>query len=244
MQFSPSKVGYASHQLSLWHGKCPNGCLYCYVEKLYGGKGQKYAWATGEYRRNPKALELATHAAKKGVMQLVVSFTSDPLPQFPSEKDNNYNFDYLVEVLTILQDRQIPTKVLTKNAAIADLVNYLQPSPELQIGCSITTNWYNESAQRQWEGNCPSTIADRLIALSKLRDYGFRTWASCEPILPDTNIGKLLNDLKGAGIQETWFGNGNYYPALNWCDWSLVKQQIQDYPYCQSLNIHFKGALA
>lgn len=238
LQFSKSKVEYASHQLSLWYGKCPHNCRYCYVEHLYGEAGRKYAWAVGQPRLNKRVFDLAEHAPAEEVKCLYISFTNDCLPRGVS-----YNLFELGRLLRILIKRKIPTRILTKNADIQDLNSQVHPSPYLTVGCSITTNSDNQKIASDWEPNA-STITQRLGALQHLYALGYQTWISAEPILPGTNIELLCHELSLVRAQDIWIGKGNYFKELDEAfDWTAVMTDLRFFADSYQLPFHYKEEL-
>lgn len=241
MQFSKSKVEYASHQLSLYHGECPHGCKYCFVQN-YRRRGWK--WAVGDLRVNERAWDLAKLASKKDVTCLVVSFTNDPFPQVFDHPQHHYKAYFLYKILSILESRAIPTKVLTKNADIDYLAGAVNPPFEhIQIGLSITTDPLNERVKRKWEPYS-SSIEGRLLALANLRDNGFRTWISVEPILPHTDIELLFEHCFQVDSEEIWVGKGNYIKELEQAfDWKAVANQIMTFHYRTKTKIFLKKEL-
>lgn len=241
MQFSKSKVEYASHQLSLYHGECPHQCRYCFVQN-YRRRG--WIWAFGDLRVNEKAWDLAKLASKKDVTCLVVSFTNDPLPKIPNDQDWWGRYRFLTKILECLETRQIPTKVLTKNADIDYLAGAVNPPfKHIQIGLSITTDPLNERVKRKWEPYS-SSIEGRLLALANLRDNGFRTWISVEPILPKTDIDCLMVDCLSTLPEEIWVGKGNYIKELEQAfDWKAVANQIMTFHYRTKTKIFLKKEL-
>jgi len=192
MQFSPSKVEYVSHNLSNWYGKCPHGCIWCF-NQIYRKRGWK--WACGPLRKNEKALKIAKKANASNVTCLMLSFTNDPLPYGHETEIQRQRLAYLLEILEILEERQIPTKVLTKNRQIHLLTYKTIPYDYIQIGLSITTNPWNSTIERTYE-RCLYSNDDRIYALKALAKKGFRTWVSMEPILPETDIKDLLRVLR------------------------------------------------
>src|SRR4030042_131780 len=222
-KFSESKVEYASHQLSLYYGECPHKCSYCFVNN-YRKRG--YSWAMGELRVNQKAFSIAKEADTSKVTCLVVSFTNDPFPISYNEDVKDQRLASLKILLDILEARKIPTKVLTKNAQIEDLLDFQQdPYKYIQIGFSITTNPDNAIMRARYEPFA-SSIDERITALELFQVAGFKTWVSVEPILPNTQILDLLYSLNRIGVEEIWVGKTNYDPFLskvyNWED--LLKQ--------------------
>lgn len=249
-RFSESKVEYASHQLSLYYGKCPHQCSYCFINYLY--RKRKIPWSMGELRRNQKAIQIAKQANADKVDCLVVSFVNDPLPRlhphrFLSEIARSDMFycrlNYLIEILDILNKRKINTKVLTKNSDIYEIALTRDPYEYITLGCSITTNGYNDSVRKYFEPNT-STIKGRFSALDILKEHGFKTWVSMEPILPKTNILGLITSLISREVDEIWVGKNNYDPELtNVYDWKRLCKTLLKHQPIFSPKLHIKSEL-
>jgi len=198
----------------------------------------------GELRQNRKAIQIAAKANADNIDCLVISFVNDPLPRLYSNtalldkaKESLYysRLNHLIRILDILEKRKIITKVLTKNANILEIAHIRDSYDFITLGCSITTNVYNESVTKYFEPNT-SSIRDRLLALNLLNKHGFKTWVSIEPILPNTNVLGLIHSLVSRNVSEIWIGKNNYDPelmfAFNWkqlCK-TLLKYQPLYYP--------------
>ncbi len=240
MQFSKSKVEYATHQLSLYHGECPHNCSYCFV-KMY--RKRNWEWATGSLRRNHKAKELAKKASVSGVECLVISFTNDALPYSSNIREMKKRMWYLIGIMEILEARKIPTKILTKNAMINQLTEHTAPYKYIQIGLSITGNidgWDNATKYEKYS----STNQMRFKTLKTLSNKGFRTWVSLEPILPQTDIEQLIKKITwGNRINEIWIGKPNYHQELikAFC-WSDVAKLAVFYQK-KNPQLHIKSEL-
>lgn len=224
VRFNKSQVEYASHNLSLYYGICPHLCRYCFIDRLY--RKRKWSWAIGPNRLNEKAFELAEKANGDDIDCLVISFTNDPLPKTTTTQGWHNKLKVLIKLLDILEERQIPTKVLTKNGGIWGIVDRTEPYKYIQIGLSITTNKENHKVKSYWEPNS-GHIAGRLGALLILKRRGFRTWVSAEPILPQTNLLMFFNQIFDTQPEEVWFGKGSYHQELeNAFDWGDVANVI------------------
>lgn len=243
MQFSESKVEYASHQLSLYYGECPHKCTYCFVGNY---RKRNWDWANGPLRINEKAYGIAKSADLSDIECLVVSFTNDPLPDRIQEGKGVETLLRLTKLLNILEKRGIPTKVLTKNAQIRDIIP-LVPIPYrfIQIGMTLTTNFLLSEISQEWEPHA-SPLKSRYHALRELQANGFRTWVSAEPILPGTQLYIFMVDLLTVNAEEIWIGKGNYLKELinahNWKKLAKLVRKFQINPLI-STKFHMKREL-
>lgn len=234
VEFSESKVEYASHQLSLWYGECPHKCTYCFVTNY---RNRHWSWAEGPLRKNKRALTIAKLAPINNVTSLVISFTNESLP--PNEPDA---MQWLVEVVKVLLSRNIQVKILTKNCAIVTIANHIPPNPLLTIGMSITSNPGNDAIINQYEPYA-SSMSARIGSLIYLHELGYRTWVSMEPLLPNTNIEMLLDYIKTIRPTEVWVGKGNYHADLDWANWREVAKRIIEERNATGINYQLKQEL-
>jgi DNA repair photolyase len=237
VKFSESKVEYATHNLSIYHGECGQ-CRYCFNQRA---AKSGYGWATGPLRINPKLFDIVKSAPAEDVKALYISFTCDPLPLRIPIADA---LETLAKVLTILVDRKIPTKVLTKNALIRSLGEHIAPSRYLTVGLSITSDSFNKKMRYDWE-RYTHPIHLRLQALAQLKAAGFQTWVSVEPILPNTDLDVLMLEVLGVKPDEIWIGKGNYFPELEQAfDWGAFLEHLKLYTGLDlATKIHIKREL-
>lgn len=173
---------------------CSNGCTYCYLKKGRGAKilgGDKPTLKTC-FKDKTHALEVFEKEVKANLPELqkhglFFSFTTDPmLPE--------------TQVLTmnaagIAAKNHIPVKILTKCADwVDDFIQWLD-------------NSNSDNAAKEWRKNyafgftltghdelepCASTNQERIEAIKKLHDAGFRTFASIEPIIDFESSYKMI----------------------------------------------------
>ncbi len=158
---------------------CSNFCTYCYlkkgrVAKVLGGCEPKLKSC---FESEAHALELfqkellfnANEIRKHG---LFFTFTSDPcLPE---------TIDLFQRAIFYCDQLSIPVKVLTKTAWWCKYIMwdiYVKPYFGYQIAFGFTLTGHDEL-----EPNA-STNQERIEAMKKLHDAGFKTFASIEPII-------------------------------------------------------------
>lgn len=179
---------YAEWACNFYVG-CSNGCEYCYCKKgmLAGVMGQDKPQLKKCFRDKFQALEIfqkellqnATEIRKHG---LFFTFTSDP---FLSK-----TIDLTQRAIFYCDQLSIPVKVLTKTTWWAEPMRwdiYVRPYLGYQIAFGFTLTGHDEL-----EPNA-STNQERIEAMKKLHDAGFKTFASIEPII---DFGSSLRMIK------------------------------------------------
>lgn len=176
--YNPSgKAGEYSYWACNFYVGCSNGCTYCYCKKgiLAGAMGQDkpqlkkcfknidFAMAYFEKELDENQVELKKHG-------LFFSFTTDPLLSETKELTfwamNKCYFNY------------VPVKILTKCTGWLDkflTTKLVDHKKEIAIGFTITGHDELEPGA--------ATNQERIEAMKKLHDAGFKTWASIEPII-------------------------------------------------------------
>ena len=166
---------YAKYACNFYKG-CSNSCTYCFNNRWGWGdvptlrkcfKDEQHALEAFEKELLKNLPELQKHG-------LLFSFTTDPMLQ------------YITEILTwsaaemaILKN--VPCKILTKCTGwVDDLVEYEKDNREkwktlCAFGFTLTGHDELEPGA--------STNIERIKAMKKLHEAGFKTWASIEPII-------------------------------------------------------------
>jgi len=197
--YNPSgKAGEYSYWACNFVVGCSNGCTYCYLKK-----GRGAAILGGDKPELKKCFKNESHALKVFETELLqniedlrkhglfFTFTSDPMLQ----ETIKLNWD----AIELCVNYRVPVKILTKKADWVDkLLNeypkqrfgYFKESPhsipledayslELRkyIACGFTLTGHDEL-----EPNA-STNVERINAMAKLHNVGFKTFASIEPIV-------------------------------------------------------------
>jgi len=204
--YNPSgKAGEYSYWACNFYVGCSNGCEYCYCKKgiladamgmdkpqlkkcfIDGGyhkldrsiwmDKEDYALYMFEYEMNQNAEELRKHG-------IFFSFTTDPM--LPETMDLTW---MAAEKATALG---IPVKILTKRADWVDeWINFKFDDDDKHLyalGFTIT-------GHDELEPNA-STNQERIEAMKKLKEVGFKTWASIEPIIDFESSFKMMQQCR------------------------------------------------
>lgn len=172
------KAGEYSHWACNFFVGCSNGCEYCFLKKgigkaTLGGdkptlkkcfKNERDAISIFEKEMKENLAELQEHG-------LFLSFTTDPLLSECS--------DLTWEAVMIAMENDVPIKLLTKMAGkwVNQVAEHMHESWKKYIAFGFTLTGHDEL-----EPNA-STNQERIEAMRKLHDAGFKTWASIEPIV-------------------------------------------------------------
>lgn len=158
-------VEYATDQITVYR-ECPYGCRYCYATKLGFFKHRIQRGGYNPVEEAKAYLRVAHHS-------VLLSFTSDPYP--PAERVNQRTS----RVLRVLA--QNPTNrilILTKNPMLFLERDIHIAHKDLWVGTTIVS-----LDKTYLEPNAPPP-KERLKALKTLKELGFKTWISLEPLLP------------------------------------------------------------
>jgi DNA repair photolyase len=176
--YNPSgKAGEYSYWACNIHRRCNNGCTYCYLNK--GVLSKSLGAGTPElkscFKNEDHAIEVFLKELRQNLSELqkhglFFSFITDPmLPE--TIKTTELAID-------IATDYGVPVKILTKRA---DWLNYLLPRLPINkhelYAFGFTLTGHDELEKGA------STNQERIEAMKKLHDAGFKTWASIEPII-------------------------------------------------------------
>lgn len=168
---------YAEWACNFYVG-CSNGCEYCYLKKGRGSNilGGNKPTLKKCFRDEANALGVFENELKSNLPELqkhglFFSFTTDPLLSGCS--------DLTWEATMLAMENYIPVKILTKIAGvwIDQITEIMHPSWKNLIAFGFTLTGHDEL-----EPNA-STNANRIKAIRKLHDAGFKTFASIEPVI-------------------------------------------------------------
>lgn len=210
------KAGEYSKWACNFYVGCSNGCAYCYLKK-----GRGAAVLGGNNPELKKCFRDEGHALKvfeKELMEnlpelqkhgLFFSFTTDPmLPE---------TMELTIQATDICISNDIPVKILTK----IDFTNHegkvgvnqlafpflVKQKHRDKIALGFTLTGHNELEKGA------NTNAERIEAMKKLHDAGFKTFASIEPVIDFPHSLAMINltyrfcDLYKIGLQS-----GKHYP--------------------------------
>lgn len=253
---------YAEWACNFYVG-CSNGCTYCYLKKGRGAKilGGSVPTLKKCFDNESHAIEIFEKELLENIDEirkhgLFFTFTSDPcLPE---------TWLITCEAINICRKYDVSFKILTKRIDW-HIDEFIQ---EFKINGTI---WNREPKQHLWafgftltghdelEPNA-STNAERIEAMRKLHNAGFKTFASIEPIINFDDSFKIIEetrhfcDLFLIGLESGGKYNLNkakeFYAKTNiWlsCNgiakayWKqsfrkllgLTKEMAEDYHHCQ-----------
>jgi DNA repair photolyase len=193
--YNPSgKAGEYSYWACNFYVGCSNGCTYCYLKN--GVLAHEMGENKPTLKKCFKSTEHALEIFKKELLQnmpelqkygLFFTFTSDPcLPD---------TIELTMEAVNICMYYHINIKILTKRADwVNDFLEEVENFEELS-----SKYWRKDYAfgftltgKDSLEPNA-STNAERIEAMKKLHEAGFKTFASIEPIIDFERSLKMID---------------------------------------------------
>jgi len=183
--YNPSgKAGEYSYWACNFYVGCSNGCEYCYCKKgvLACAMGSNVPTLKKCFKDEQHALEIFEKELKANLPELqkhglFFTFTSDPFL-----KETEY---LTTKAMSICANNNVPVKILTKRADffktsywgihLLDKTHGFSKHTIIAIGFTLT-------GHDELETNA-STNSERIKAMRKLHDAGFKTWASIEPVI-------------------------------------------------------------
>lgn len=207
--YSPKgKAGeYAKYACNFYVG-CSNDCDYCYCKRGLLGHAMgapvatlKKCFKDKEDALNQFCYELIANIAKLKKHGLFFTFTSDPFIEECKAMT--------IEAVSYAIAWEVPCKILTKRADfISDLpADWEKHKEYIAFGFTLTGHDELEPGA--------STNAERIDAMRKLHNAGFKTFASIEPIVDLDSSAKMIFetrkfcDLYKIGLMS---GKRNYTP--------------------------------
>ena len=205
---------------------CSNGCEYCYCKKgiLAGVMGQdkpqlKKCFKDEVHAYETFKKELAINLDELREYGLFFSFTTDPM--LPETKQ--LTLHSLIHCVI----NKVPVKILTKcvDWIDGDLINLIEiyennceHSVKSLIAFGFTLTGHDELEPGA------STNAERIEAMKKLHDAGFKTFASIEPIIDFDSSMDMIADTRGfCDLYKTGLESGKKFNKaglksfLDWC---------------------------
>jgi DNA repair photolyase len=178
--YNPSgKAGEYSYWACNFYVGCSNSCTYCYCKKgiLASAMGQDKPQLKKCFRNETHALEVFLKELTLNLNQLkkhglFFSFTTDPL--LPETESLTY------WAMGHAVNNGIPVKVLTKCTQWIDdflKLDFTDSDCQKYISIGFTLTGHDELEP------FAATSAERIEAMKKLHNAGFKTWASIEPII-------------------------------------------------------------
>jgi DNA repair photolyase len=176
-----------------FHVGCSNGCSYCYLKKGRGAKvlGGNVPTLKKCFKDEKHAIEVFKKELAKNLPELkehgiFFSFTTDPM----LKETVALTLDAVYEC----RENDVPVKILTKSVEhmdwfIHECNKYCFDLSRIAIGCTLT-------GHDELEPNA-SPNQKRIEYLKICKDYGFKTFASIEPIIDMKSSSKMIREAKG-----------------------------------------------
>ncbi|MGV8135885.1 MAG: DUF5131 family protein [Mangrovibacterium sp.] len=221
--YNPSgRAGEYSRWACNFYKGCSNGCEYCYCKKgilkpvMGMDKPQlKKCFKDDNHAFNIFLKEIEQHAEDMRKHGLFFSFTTDPM----LDKTIDLTLDAALNAAMM----NIPVKILTKRAEWVDELLKEFKRHEVNIYDVIHKDKPFESKKHLWAFGFTltghdelepgaSTNAERIEAMRKLHDAGFKTWASIEPIIDfESSYRMILESLDYCDLYKIGLESGKKY---------------------------------
>jgi DNA repair photolyase len=186
--YNPSgKAGEYSYWACNFYVGCSNGCTYCYCKKgiLKSVMGMDEPQLKKCFKDENDAFNIFQNEMIKNIDELRIhglffTFTSDPMLK------ETIGLTWRSVVQCVLND--IPVKILTKRADFIDSeilgLEYFTKKNMVAFGFTLTG--HDELEQKA------STNVQRIIAMKRLKEMGFKTFCSVEPIVDFESSYKMI----------------------------------------------------
>lgn len=224
--YNPSgKAGEYSYWACNFYVGCSNGCTYCYCKKgvLATTMGQDVPQLKKFFKDEKHALEVF----RKEMLQnkeelqkhgLFFSFTTDPL--LPECSDLTW------EAVMMAIGNDIPVKILTKIVGVwvEQIIENMHNSWKNLIALGFTLTGHDEL-----EPNA-SPNQERIEAMRKLHNTGFKTFASIEPVIDFESSKDMIRKTAGyCDLYKIGLESGKKYD----------KKELLDFiEYCNSAYLN------
>ena len=215
-----------------FHKGCSNSCSYCFNKRWNWGdvpklkacfKDEKHALEVFEKELRAILPELQKHG-------LLFSFTTDPLLAECS--------DLTWEATMKALENDVPVKILTKIVGIwvYQIIENMHPSWKSLIAFGFTLTGFDSI-----EPNA-SPNAERIKAMRKLHEAGFKTWASIEPVIDIESSSQMIRATKDfCDLYKIGLQSGKKYDKDDLLDFFSDVRAIS---YLKPLSkIYFKDSL-
>jgi DNA repair photolyase len=230
---------------------CSNSCSYCYLRKgvlahTMGGNTPKLKAC---FKNEQHALEVFEKELKANLPELqkhglFFSFSTDPML--------NHIINDTTEAVMICLRNDIPVNILTKRAEWIDrhgtwaevfsekryfywFIDILISKAKKLIAFGFTLTGHDEMETGA------STNAERIEAMRKLHDAGFKTWASIEPIIDFESSLRMIKATMGfCDLYKIGLESGKKY---NRHDINVFIERCFKYSHLGNLKIYFKDSL-
>ncbi|WP_348664905.1 radical SAM protein [Dubosiella newyorkensis] len=221
---------------------CSHGCHYpCYafvMKKRFGIVKNYDEWCEPKIVSN--AMELLRHEVprlKEKINSVFLSFTTDPF-MFGYQEVS----DLSLEIIRYLNEHGIHCEILTKGILPTDLGT---TSKDNSFGITVIS-LNQEYLDLVEPGAAP--VIERILALKRLHNLGFKTWVSIEPYptpnLIKQNILDVLNSI--SFVDKIIFGRQNYNRKVS--EYKEFKRfynemacEVEKYCETNSIECHIKN---
>lgn len=219
---------YAAWACNLYTG-CSNDCAYCYCKKgplasVWTPEPRlKKCFKNEEHAYTVFLKELDENILSLKEKGLFFSFTTDPF--LPQSRAFTWNC-----ILTAIA-KGIPVSVLTKRADFVDIIGVDKwiRHDRLAFGFTLT-------GRDDLEPNA-STNGERIAAMKRLHDMGFRTFVSLEPVINADSSAECLSeiirleccDLVKVGLESGRKRDSYDDGEIDWLDGVLARCPIPVY---------------
>jgi len=231
---------YAQWACNFYTG-CSNDCTYCYCKRGV----MAHTWSDTPklkacFKNEEHALEVFEKELKANLQELqkhglFFTFTSDPL--LPETRNLTY------KAVSFCIKNYVPVKLLTKRADWLEKVVWSPDCASFPINTHIDFG-FTLTGHDELEPNA-STNAERIEAMRKLHEAGFKTWASIEPIIDVNDSLRMISKtarLKICDLYKIGLESGKKYnkTLLN----NFIKTTIYEINYYgNNAKIYFKDSL-
>ena len=235
-------VEYGDYTLNHVEG-CSHGCKYpCYaflLKKRFGVVKSYEDWINPKLVKNiDELLNKEIPKYKNKIKSLHLCFTTDPFM---------YEYEDIAEssahIIRRLNENDIICTALTKG-----IIPYNKlKDTDLKNSFGITLISLSEDYRKEYEpGSAP--YIDRINALRKMHDEGFKTWVSIEPYptpnIIDQNFEEILDEI--SFVDKIIFGRLNYnklsssYPN-NKEFYNILSDKVIDFCIKNNKKYHIKN---
>lgn len=200
---------YGELAVNLYNG-CSHGCVYCYAPNVVHKNRD-------EFFNNPQPRKDILKLLARDLDEMVkigdrrevfMCFTCDPFQ--PCEED----YGISLHAMIMLEDRNIPYKILTKGKWIPGLL--ANDRVDLcKIGSTLV--FANDIDSKKNEPGAPVT-SERIDLLKRANEYGYSTWVSLEPVWTPRDAFALI-ERTHVFVDEYKIGKLNYHPQSKNVDW-------------------------
>lgn len=214
---------------------CQHNCSYCYLKKGPGAKTLGGNVAT--LKKGVINDDHAYHLAMAEIIEhhdeiirdggLFMTFTSDPCAP-----ETRLLFFRIASSVAI---RDIPVTILTKNADFFQHQAFWKrfggryfAKPQMAFGWTLT-------GHDELEPNA-SVNAERIAAMKKMSDAGYKTWASIEPVIDFRSALDMIADALDAGCQHFKIGLFTNNTKVVKKDFSFGEHHFEAYDRAQCMS--------